>query len=412
MKVVPYGIQTKWEDPSLGNEPDYKELLQKVKALENEARERRRVEEALRESEIRLKTVLDTIQAGIVVIDPETHVIVGVNAAAGRMFGAPREQILNSVCHQCICPAQEGHCPVTDFGQPFENAEHVLLTHLGDRVPILKTVVPVVLAGRQHLLESFVDITERKRAEEELRRINEELNNFVDMVSHDLKNPIMSIQGFCFLLLERYKEQLADRGRRYVDQIQTSVDQMQLLVSDLLELSRVGRVVSTMEEVSSADIVRKAAISLRGRLEAKGVDLVVGDNLPKIYCDPARMHQVVENLLINAEKFMGNTATPRIEIGYKDVGDAYCFYVRDNGIGIDPKHHRKIFEMFCRLEEMGDAEGTGLGLAIVERVLKSHGGRIWVESEKGHGATFYFTLPKHPAVTEAPRQRSEGSKTF
>jgi PAS domain S-box-containing protein len=412
MKVVPYGIQKRQEDPALGNEPDYKELLQKVKALENEARERRGTEEALRESEIRLKTVLDTVQAGIVVIDPETHVIVGVNAAAGRMFGAPREQILNSVCHQCICPAPEGHCPVTNCGQAFENAEHVLLTHIGERVPILKTVVPVVLAGRQHLLESFVDITERKRAEEELRRINEELNNFVDMVSHDLKNPIMSIQGFCFLLLERYKEQLADRGRRYVDQIQTSVDQMQLLVSDLLELSRVGRVVSTMEEVSSADIVRKAAISLKGRLEAKGVELVVGDNLPKIYCDPGRMYQVIENLLINAEKFMGNTAPPRIEIGYKDVGDAHCFYVRDNGIGIDPRHHRKIFEMFCRLEEIGDAEGTGLGLAIVERVLKSHGGRIWVESQKGRGATFYFTLPKHPAVAETPRPSSESSKIF
>jgi PAS domain S-box-containing protein len=147
------------------------ELEQKVKELEKEATERRRVEEALRESEIRLKTVLDTIQAGIVVIDPETHTIVGVNAAAGKMFGAPREQILGSVCHRYICPAEEGRCPITDLGETLDNAEDVLLTASGKRVPILKTVVSVALAGREHLLESFLDITERKRAEEERERL-------------------------------------------------------------------------------------------------------------------------------------------------------------------------------------------------------------------------------------------------
>jgi len=137
--------------------------------------ERRRAEEALRESEVRLKSVLDTIQAGIVVIDPETHIIVGVNAAAGKMVGAPREQILGSVCHEHICPADKGQCPITDLGQSLENAEQVLLTASGKRVPILKTAVSVVLAGREHLLESFLDITERKQAEEERERLIGEL---------------------------------------------------------------------------------------------------------------------------------------------------------------------------------------------------------------------------------------------
>jgi PAS domain S-box-containing protein len=149
----------------------YQELEKKVKELEKEAAERRRVEEALRESEVRLRTVLDTIQAGIVVIDPKTHTIVGVNAAAGKMFGAPREQILGSVCHQYICPAEKGQCPITDLGQRLDNAERVLLTARGKSVPILKTVVSVTLAGRGHLLESFLDITERKRAEEERERL-------------------------------------------------------------------------------------------------------------------------------------------------------------------------------------------------------------------------------------------------
>ena len=151
--------------------PTYEELEQKVKALEEEAAKRRQAEMSLRESEVRLKTILDTIQAGIVVIDPRTRVIVGVNAAAGKMFGAPREQILGRMCHKYICPAEQDECPVTDLGQNFDTAEGVLLTATGKRVPILKTVGSVTLAGREHLLESFLDIAERKRAEEERERL-------------------------------------------------------------------------------------------------------------------------------------------------------------------------------------------------------------------------------------------------
>ncbi|MBW2331608.1 MAG: PAS domain-containing protein [Deltaproteobacteria bacterium] len=159
----------------MARKPTYGELEQKIKELEKEAAERRRAEELLRESEVRLKTVLDTIQAGIVVIDPETHVIVGVNVAAGKMVGAPREHILRSVCHKYICPAEEGRCPVTDLGQNFDTTEGVLLTASGKRVPILKTVGSVILAGREHLLESFLDIAERKKAEEERERLIGEL---------------------------------------------------------------------------------------------------------------------------------------------------------------------------------------------------------------------------------------------
>jgi PAS domain S-box-containing protein len=157
------------------NRSTYEELKEKVKELEKEVAERSRADEALRESEVRLKTVLDTVQAGIVVIDPERHVIVGVNAAAGRMVGAPREEILGSPCHQYICPAEEGECPITDLGKNLDNVEQTLLTASGKRVPILKTAVSVILAGREHLLESFLDITERKRAEEERERLIGEL---------------------------------------------------------------------------------------------------------------------------------------------------------------------------------------------------------------------------------------------
>lgn len=159
----------------MNRKPTYEELEERVKKLEEQAAARTRAEEALRESELRLKTVLDTVQAGIVVIDPGTHTIVGVNAAAGKMIGAPREHILGSVCHSYICPEEKGKCPITDFGQSMENEERVLLTARGERLPVLKTAVYVILAGRTHLLESFLDITARKRAEEERERLIHEL---------------------------------------------------------------------------------------------------------------------------------------------------------------------------------------------------------------------------------------------
>jgi len=119
----------------------------------------------------------------------------------------------------------------------------------------------------------------------------------------------------------------------------------------------------------------------------------VADNLPTIYCDAERIYQVFENLLVNAIKFTGSTKNPKIEIGYEDRGNFHQFYLRDNGIGIDPKYYRKIFETFHRLKEIEDEEGTGLGLPIVDRIVNNHGGKVWVESEPGEGSTFYFTIP-------------------
>jgi PAS domain S-box-containing protein len=159
----------------MDGKPTYEELEERVQALEKEASDRIRAEEALRESEVRLKTVLDTIQAGIVVIDPDSHIIVGVNAAAGKMISAPRQHILGRLCHEFICLDDKDQCPVTDRGQILENEESVLLTANGEQVPILKTVVSVALEGREHLLESFLDITERKEAEKERERLIDEL---------------------------------------------------------------------------------------------------------------------------------------------------------------------------------------------------------------------------------------------
>ena len=224
--------------------------------------------------------------------------------------------------------------------------------------------------------------------------LNEELKNFVHFVSHDLKIPIISIQGFSSRLLKNCQEKLGQKGRTYLEQIKASARRMDILVSDLLALSSIGRVVSNFKDVSSLKVVKNVTSGLQDRLKENEMKLVVADNLPTIYCDGERIHRVFENLLVNAIKFVRGAENPTIEVGYDGKENLHQFYVKDNGIGVDPKYHRKIFEMFQRLKEIEDKEGTGLGLAIVDRIVNSHGGKVWVESEKGKGATFYFTLPK------------------
>ncbi len=242
------------------------------------------------------------------------------------------------------------------------------------------------------------EIEERKRAELKLQQTNEEVKNFVQVVSHDLKNPIISIQGFSSRLIKNYKEMLGEKGLRYLDHIMTNAHRMELLVADLLTLSMIGRIELKLKEISCDELVKNLASSLQTRWKAKGIEFFFNNNLPTISCDGERLHQVFENLLVNAVKFVDHSRTPRIEIGYSDNEKFHVFYVKDNGIGIDPKHHRQIFEMFSRLKEIEDEEGTGLGLPIVHKIVSNLGGKVWLESEKGKGTTFSFSLPNGDGV--------------
>ena len=260
-------------------------------------------------------------------------------------------------------------------------------------------LLPVVLP---EVVRRHGDRLARKGAEEELQKINEELKNFVHVVSHDLRTPITFIQGFSSVLLEEYHDTLDDKGRMCLQRIYASARRMEALVSDLLALSKIGRVVSSFQNVSCGEIVSNMASDLQNKLGSSEIELVLAENLPMICCDGGRIRQVFENLVVNAIKFMGNTKSPRIEIRCEDRGEFLQFCVRDNGIGIDPQYHLTIFEKFHRLREIEDDEGTGLGLAIVRRIVTNHGGKVWVESERGKGSSFYFILPKDPTESEAP----------
>ena len=166
------------------------------------------------------------------------------------------------------------------------------------------------------------------------------------------------------------------------------------MIRDLLELSRVGKAVHPEKDVDFSAVVEESLKILSSRVEEKGIELVVSDEFPRVRCDRRRMVQVLENLLSNAIKFMGENPSPRIEIGNREEDGCHRFWVRDNGIGLDPQYHGRIFELFQSLMEVSDEEGTGVGLTIARKIIEHHAGRIWVESAKGEGSTFYFTLPK------------------
>ncbi|MCK4485766.1 MAG: PAS domain S-box protein [Desulfobacterales bacterium] len=359
--------------------------------------ERKRAEEALRESEKKYSTLVENSLTGIYIDQDEK--IVFANDRFAEIYRYPREELIGIETWRLVHPEDRGLTSeirakrLTGEDAPLEY-EARGLTKDGETIWITRRNARIEYKGRPVILGNIVDITEKKRAEEELRKINEELKNFVHVVSHDLKTPIISVQGFSSRLLKKYQEKLDEKAMSYLEQIQSSARRMELFVSDLLSLARIGQVVSTFKDVSSSGIVKDVVSRLQLGQKEKEIKLDVVDILPTISCDRERMSQVFENLLVNAIKFMGDSENPKIEIGCEDRGDFHQFYVKDNGIGIDPKYQQRIFDMFQRVREIEDKEGTGIGLAIVDRIVKSHGGEVWVDSEKAKGATFYFTLPK------------------
>jgi signal transduction histidine kinase len=224
------------------------------------------------------------------------------------------------------------------------------------------------------------------------------LEQFTYTVSHDLKSPLITIRGFLGFIEKDTQSGNTERLKADIQRVSDATDKMQRLLNELLELSRVGRLMNPSETLPFEDLARAAVDIVDGQLQARGVTVTLQPNLPAVYGDRQRLVEVLQNLLDNAAKFMGDQPDPRIEIGQRDEDaerDKPVFYVKDNGIGIAPEYHEKIFHLFDKLNPK--IEGTGVGLALVKRIVEFHGGRIWVESEVGKGSTFCFTLGKEAA---------------
>ena len=360
----------------------------------------------LRTSEEKYRSIFENAVEGLFQATFEGRFL-GVNQAMARMLGYDSPEALmtrvSDLRNQVFLDPQDHEGMLAAlFEQGEVSGRECQLRHPVKGVLWAAISVRMVhdAAGRPSGMEGFMsDVTERKAAEAELERMcrqledkSAEMERFTYTVSHDLKSPLITIKGFMGYLAKDIETGNKVRAAEDIARIHHAADKMQELLLELLELSRIGRLVNAPEEMSFSELVGETVQLVAGRLMERGVAVEVAPDLPKVYGDRPRLREVIENLVDNAVKFMGDQAQPRIEIGTERYGAETRFFVRDNGSGIDPRYIQKVFGLFEKLDQA--SEGTGIGLAIVKRIIEVHGGRIWVESAgKGLGCTFWFTLP-------------------
>ena len=242
---------------------------------------------------------------------------------------------------------------------------------------------------------------EREKLIQQLKSKNQELDRFAIRVSHDLKTPLITVAGFLGFLEKDIKGANYERVEKNVAQINEAAKKMGKFVDELLDLSRVGRIVNPPTDVAFDAIVLDTLKAAEGILKARQVQVKVEAIFPFVHVDHARIVQVMQNLITNAVKFMGDQSEATIKVGFEEINGEHIFSVSDNGIGIEKEHQERIFELFNKLDP--NTEGTGIGLGLVKRIIEVHGWRVWVESDgEGKGSTFKFTLRKQPEIIIRP----------
>jgi len=258
-----------------------------------------------------------------------------------------------------------------------------------ERTEELKDKVKEIERQRAATLNMLEDVNETKK---ELERANRDMEDFTSTVSHDLKAPLRSIQGFNMLLMEDYADTLDEAGRRYLNLVNEGIERMNTLIEDLLKLSRVGRKFIDVESVDLTELLEEVKADLSARIEERGGEVEVG-KLPTVSTQRVWMKELFTNLIDNGLKF-NKSDKPRVEISCDASEKSYLFKVKDNGIGIEEEYLSRIFGVMERLTPQ-EYEGTGFGLNICKKVVDKFDGKIWVESKPGEGSTFFFTIPRN-----------------
>jgi PAS domain S-box-containing protein len=370
-----------------------------------------RAEAALLESEAQLAGLVGSAMDAILSVDAEQRIVL-FNAAAEKMFGCPASAALGQPVARFIPePLRARHRQhVQEFGSVGVTSR--IMGRLGDLTalradgqafPIEASISQTDVRGRKLFTVILRDVTERKRAQaalqqttEDLKRSNRDLEQFAYVASHDLQEPLRAVGGYVKLLEHRFSDKLDAKARGYIAGAFDGATRMERLIGDLLAFSRVATRGDAFLPADLEDALGQALRNLEAGIDSARAT-VVHDRLPSLSVDAGQVRQLFQNLIGNALKFHGEQP-PKIHIGAQRQEGRWVFSVRDNGIGIEPQYYERIFQIFQRLHTRKDYPGTGIGLAICKKIVERHGGTIWVESQPGQGATFYFSIPAPPTA--------------
>ena len=331
---------------------------------------------------------------------PVDYIIYDVNPAYEHILGLNKNEVLGKKASEIY---GTGNPPYMDiYASVAENGKSKQFEAYFD--PMNKYFqISVISPEKGKFATVFEDITKRKndekeltRAMNELKRSNKELQQFAYAASHDLQEPLRMVSSFSQLLERRYKNRLDDDADEFIEFIVEGAQRMKHLIDDLLIYSRVTRNEKEFEETNLEKLLTTILSNFSVSIKEKHVT-ITHDILPTIIADESQLGQVFQNLIGNAIKFHGKY-NPKIHISFKDDKTKWTFVVKDNGIGIDKKHQKQIFEVFRRLHTRKEYPGTGIGLSICQKIIERHGGKLWVDSKPGKGSTFYFTIPKKPSL--------------
>ena len=385
--------------------------------------ERKALEEELKESEEKYREVFNNANDMIALNLMEDNGLPGkfidVNEIAIERLGYSYDELMNMTPKDIVAPEKRSEMPKNAlklFEKGHARFEIIHQTKDGKKIPVEVNNHLFELKGKKVALAISRDITERKRAEEELKeshdnlelkvkertreleelisefkRSNEELEQFAHVASHDLREPLRMITSFLQLLEKRYKDQLDQDANEFIEYAVDGAKRLDDKINDLLKYSHVSGREREYIIVNCERVLEETLINLKISIDENNA-VITHDPLPSVKGDEKLLVQLFQNLIANAIKYR-RQETPQIHISAKHKKNQYLFSVKDNGIGIDSEHLRRIFTIFQRLHTDDEYEGTGIGLAIAQKIVHQHGGEIWVESELGKGSIFYFTIP-------------------